>query len=336
MADAKRWAVCQQPGGGSAVQQASFVLAERDAGRVGGDERLAGRDALYVRGEDGTEYLIDGTGTKYAIGEPGPGARDTLLRLLTRGDPQPVTDEWLATFGDGDPLAFPELPDGVGTPAQVPGLVPEADVVGTVLVAPTGGGPQHYVVLPGAVVPVSDLTAHLTLNHPDTEILDQNNQAMELGAQSFTPAPADDRLERAWPDGVPRQVNTGERTALCSVLLDVDGEDGSTEVATWAGTDYPATIASGSANAYVTPGSGLLYRQVQGEQAEAGGVFLVTDTGLRYPVQATATGDGESDQAHLRLGYGDVTPVPVPAAWSQFLPTGPRLDTRSAQQPQGS
>ncbi|MDT0441005.1 type VII secretion protein EccB [Streptomyces johnsoniae] len=336
VSDAKRWAVCQQPGGGSAVQQASFVLAERDTALVGGDERLAGRDALYVRGEDGTEYLIDGTGTKYPVGEPDPEARDTLLRLLTRGDAQPVTDEWLATFGEGDPLAFPELPVPAGTPAQVPGLAPEADAVGTVLVAPAGGSMQHYVVLPGVVVPVSDFTAHLTLNHPDTEVLHQNNRAMELGAQHFTPAPADERLERAWPDGVPQQVNGGDRTALCSVLLGVDGENGSTEVATWAGTSYPATIASGSANAYVTPGSGLLYRQVQGEQAEAGGVFLVTDTGLRYPVQATAPGEGEPDQAHLRLGYGDITPVPVPAVWSEFLPTGPRLDTRNAQQPQGS
>ncbi|UCM90802.1 type VII secretion protein EccB [Streptomyces marincola] len=336
VAEAKRWAVCQQPGGdGTAVQQAAFVLGDRDAGRVDGEGRLTGREALHVRGEDGTQYLIDGSGRRYPIGEEDPQARDTLLRLLTRGAPQPVTDAWLATFDEGDPLAFPALPPSVGTRAGVPGLAAEADVVGTVLRAPTGAGPQHYVVLPGEVVPVSDLTAHLTLNHPATDVLNQNNTAMDMGAQSFTPGPAEESLDADWPEAVPDQVNGGGRNALCSVLLGVDAEDGSTELATWAGEAYPATIASGSANAYVTPGSGLLYRQVQGEQAEAGSVFLVTDTGLRYPVQATATGD-EADQAHLRLGYGDVTPVPVPAAWSQFLPTGPRLDTAGAKQPQGS
>jgi ESX secretion system ATPase EccB len=338
---AKRWAVCQQPGPGSgadSVQQATFVLADRDADRVDGRSRLAGGEVLYVRTTDDTEYLVDPAGTRYPVGETG---RDgELLRRLLVDDnrPQPVTDEWLATFDDGAPIVFPELPGRVGDPADVPGLDAEAARVGTVLVAPTGGGPQRYVVLPDQVVPVSDFTARLVLGSPETQPLRQNGIPRQVGAQSFTPAPASESIDQDhdWPRPTTTAVNGDSRTTLCSVLLDVDPEDGSTELATWAGGDYPATIADDATSAYVTPGSGLLYRQVQGEQAEAGGVFLVTDTGLRHGVQATATGEDADQAAQIRLGYGDVTPVPVPADWSLFLPTGPLLDTGSARQPQGS
>ncbi|CAM5546916.1 Type VII secretion protein EccB OS=Streptomyces antimycoticus OX=68175 GN=SANT12839_067860 PE=3 SV=1 [Streptomyces antimycoticus] len=51
---------------------------------------------------------------------------------------------------------------------------------------------------------------------------------------------------------------------------------------------------------------------------------------------AQSGGQTTANKAQVRLGYGDVKPVPVPLNWSQFLPVGPRLDTNSARQPQGS
>ncbi|GAB2920791.1 type VII secretion protein EccB [Streptomyces mayteni] len=339
--EAKRWAVCQQPGSGGEYQQATFVLADRDAGRVDGRGRLTDGEVLYVQStEDDAGYLVDGTGTKYLIDEAEPDNLDVLLRLLTdERPPQRVGQEWLDTFADGSPIAFPELSAPVGSEAAVPGLRDDVNRVGMVLTAPTGGGPQDYLVLPQQVVPVSEFTAHLMLNSPHTELLGQRGTAFEVGAQDLEPAPPEAGIdhELTWPESRISQVNDPERTTLCSVLRSVDPEDGSTEVATWAGTAYPATIASGASTAYVTPGSGLLYRQVQGEQAEAGRVFLVTDTGLRYAVQATATDtEAADDQAQVKLGYGQVTPVPVPAHWSQFLPIGPPLDIDDARRPQGS
>jgi hypothetical protein len=136
---------------------------------------------------------------------------------------------------------------------------------------------------------------------------------------------------------------------VCSVLRKVSASDGKVTLSTWAGTDYPATIPDGTTSAYVSPGSGLLFRQFQGADVTTGGTFLATDTGLRYAVQAntdssakdTGTGgkeDGrdQANRAQIRLGYGEISPVPVPANWAQFLPKGPRLDTTSAKQPQGS
>ncbi|CAM5704940.1 Type VII secretion protein EccB OS=Streptomyces glaucescens OX=1907 GN=SGLAU_24605 PE=3 SV=1 [Streptomyces glaucescens] len=137
------------------------------------------------------------------------------------------------------------------------------------------------------------------------------------------------------------------------MLRSVNARTGATTLATWSGTDFPAQLPTGSSSAYVTPGSGQLYRQFQGQETKAGSVFLVTDTGLRYALQSnsdSATDDkgigtsveqrkqqlAEARIAQTRLGYEKVVPTPVPVAWSRFLPTGPRLSEAAARQPQGS
>ncbi|MGV9316519.1 type VII secretion protein EccB, partial [Streptomyces sp. NPDC003691] len=186
--------------------------------------------------------------------------------------------------------------------------------------------------------------------------LGQNGRATQVSAGAITPGKAfgDDRT---WPAEAPEAVNTpalaeGSRNTVCSVLREV-AEDGRTTLGTWAGTDFPAELPTGSTSAYVTPGSGLLFRQFQGSATGAGALFLVTDTGLRYAMQSNSDsatddsgiGTNEKEQqeqetqtqlAQRQLGYKDVNPVPVPAAWSAFLPTGPRLSTGAANEPQGS
>ena len=358
---AKRWAVCEQPGGsGGSVQKATFVLAEREAAEVGGKERLTRDQVLYARGEDGTQYLVGSDGTKYRIGTGGAGAEpgDLLLRTLVGqgAKPQPVTQDWLATLHDGDPLDFPEVPGRVGEPAGVDGLADDENRVGTVIRATTGTGRQQYVVLAGKVLPVSDFTAKLLLNSRQTDPLEQLGRAKDVNAQSFTPQGPAHRFygDRTWPLHGSEQVNgaqgTEARDTVCSVLHDV-GAKGTARLSMWAGTEYPREIVDGGTSAYVTPGTGVLYKQIRGEQSESGSLFLVTDTGLRYAVQANGDSsagtseigaggkkkDGQAQEpAQVRLGYQEVEPVPVPVEWSQFLSKGPRLDTNSARQPQGS
>ncbi|MBW1601211.1 type VII secretion protein EccB [Streptomyces sp. JJ66] len=350
---AKRWAVCEQPGAAAgSVQQATFVLAERDAHRVDGAGRLTGGEVMYVQSaQSDTLYLIDGSGTKYEIRTE---ERELLLRSLVGGDskPQQVSDQWLGTFDDGTPIAFPDLPGTIGAPAGVPGLEESANRIGMVLRAPTGSGPQHYVVLAQQVVPVTDFTARLLLDRPGSLDLGQNGKAQDVAAQSFTAAPAaqSPTADHHWPRLRAQQVNRASDATVCSVLRTVKG-DGSKTLSTWTSDAYPVPISDGTTSAYVTPGSGLLFRQFQGSNTKTGGTFLVTDTGLRYAVQSNSdssaeqqpAGDDAEDspandvnQAQIRLGYEDVAPVPVPADWAQFLPTGPRLDTTSAKQPQGA
>ncbi|GHF74781.1 type VII secretion protein EccB [Streptomyces mashuensis] len=372
----KRWAVCQQPGGtnGNTTQKAVFLFAAHDpkGKTLDGPQRLRAGQALYVEGPDEARYLVDPRGTRYAVGAPdgksGDAAdRNLLLRALFRdgAQPQHVTKEWLATLNEGTPITFPEVPGQPGRPAGIPSLGDRANRVGMVLQAPTGTSTQHYVVLPGKVARVSAFTAKLLLSSKTLASLGQAGTPERVSPAAFTPDAEEFAGQNRWPTLVPRQVNfadplgTGRpNDTVCSLLTGMN-DDGTPELGVWAGKGYPATVPDGATSAYVTPGSGLLYRQVTGRQTQSGTVFLVTDTGLRYAVQSNSdsgtaksrigdaasappepgeagAGGKEADQARVRLGYQKVAPVAVPANWSQFLPTGPRLDTNSARQPQGS
>lgn len=361
-AKAKRWAVCVQPGGGkgSSVQKAAFVLADRDFHGTDGKERLRDGEVLYVQGQKGARYLVDASGTKYQVRGGETDATVLTRALVGSKEPQPVTDDWLATLHEGSPVDFPVIPGTVGEPAGIGGgLSQTQDRIGMVLRAETGSGTQHYVVLQGKVQPVSDFTAWLLINSPQTDRLDMAGKASGVDNASFRPESTMFGAEHHWPSQRAVQVNStsgdGARDTVCSVLRKVD-DKGRTTLSTWAGTKYPADITVGGSSTYVTPGTGLLYTQIQGNQTKPdGSLFLVTDTGLRYAVQSNGDSDtkrsdiGAGDQsaqpsdgrpepseAQKRLGYAKVTPSLVPINWSEFLSKGPRLDTNSARQPQGS
>jgi type VII secretion protein EccB len=358
-AKAKRWAVCAQPGSeGRTTQEAAFVLADRDAGTMDDSRRLGKRQALYVKTRGGTRHLVDAAGVAYEVkGTEG----DLLAGALvgTTKKPQQVTKEWLATLHRGDPIRFPRLPVNVGEPAGASDQLSTAeDRVGMVLKAETGEGTKHFVVLPGKVLPITEFTAWLLTNSPQTVGLNMHGEARTVGLQDFVASDGTFEGEAAnWPSHRMKQVNSvngaAGRDTVCNVLRDVDDRGGE-KLSTWAGTTYPADIGAGGTSTYVTPGTGLLYTQVRGAQAKSGSLFLVTDTGLRYAVQAngdsdseksdigagdeqqTADGSPEPSEAQVKLGYKNVRPAKVPLPWSEFLAKGPRLDTNSARQPQGS
>lgn len=329
------WSVCEQPGGDAdAAQKAAFVLAASDAPKVEGAGRLRGDQALYVEGPDGTRYLVDAHGTAFRIGGAAQTAGDPTPLLHTLfGDgarPQRVTADWLRTLNRGRPLVLPPIP-GLGGPAGVPGLDAAYDRVGTVLKASGGGAVRQYVVLKGEVAPVSGLVAALLLGASGTPA------AQPVAPADLTPAASAYLGDTGWPQQLPRQADTAGARTVCGVYL---GTLHGTrpELGVWAGAGYPAPVVGGGATAYVTPGSGLLYREAGG--GADGAVHLVTDTGLSYEVpSATASSSGTADRggrALARLGYGEVRPVPVPSAWSAFLPAGPALDVDAAAQQQGS
>ncbi|MFE2292330.1 type VII secretion protein EccB [Streptomyces sp. NPDC059452] len=355
---AKRWAVCEQPGEGRrAIQKAAFLFAEREQGKTEGKGKLRGGEMMYVQGPDRTRYLVGATGKAYPVPED-----ELLLRTLVDQNrtPQRVSADWLKTLHQGDRINFPSLEGKPGDPANVPGtLDTDASRVGMVLAATAGTRTQSYVVLPDRVAPVSDFIAKLLLSSRDLQTLGQAGRVKPVSAASFSPGRAFG-AELDWPVHEPKPVNSPDvkkesRNTVCNVLRDVDADNGSTTLSTWAGTGFPATLPTGSSSAYVTPGSGLFFRQFQASKTDAGFLFLVTDTGLRYAMQSNSdsgqddSGIGESgsekerqdrqqeaQQAQTRLGYKDIDPIPVPAVWSSFLPTGPRLSTGAARQPQGS
>ncbi|AIS00863.1 type VII secretion protein EccB [Streptomyces glaucescens] len=355
---AKRWAVCERPGaGGRAIQKAAFVLAEKEWAKTEGRNKLSGGDLMYVVGPDGkSQYVVDARGWAYPLGDPGD--KELLKALDTRSRaPQRVSQDWLDTLHKGDPLEIPAIDGTPGAAANASASLGAYDKVGMVIKAYDGTRMQYYVVLPGEVARISEFTATLLLNSGDLVAVGQTGEAQQVspGAVAESTTFLGDRK---WPAYKPRTVNNGTsatsgRNTVCNVLRSVNARTGVTTLATWAGTDFPAQLPTGSSSAYVTPGSGQLYRQFQGQETKAGSVFLVTDTGLRYALQSnsdSATDDkgigtsaeqrkrqlAEAKIAQTRLGYEKVVPTPVPVAWSRFLPTGPRLSEAAARQPQGS
>ncbi|MFE1251085.1 type VII secretion protein EccB [Streptomyces sp. NPDC058735] len=355
---AKRWAVCERPSdGGRAIQKAAFVLAEKEWARTEGRNKLSGGDLLYVVGPDGTtQYVVDSRGWAYPLADPTD--KELLKALDTQGRaPQRVSQDWLDTLHKGDPVTIPPI-DGIpGAVAGASDSLGEHDKVGMVIKAYDGTRMQYYVVLPGEVARISEFTATLLLNSGKLVAAGQTGEAQQVSPGAVVDSTTF-RGEKKWPTYKPKTVNNGSsattgRNTVCNVLRSVDAENGTTALSTWVGTDFPATLPTGSSSGYVTAGSGQLYRQFQGTETTAGSVFLVTDTGLRYALQSnsdSATEDqgiGSSEEqreqalteakiAQTRLGYEKVDPAPVPLSWSRFLPTGPRLSEAAARQPQGS
>ncbi|MEU1401330.1 type VII secretion protein EccB [Streptomyces sp. NPDC005728] len=355
---AKRWAVCERPSGsGDSIQKAAFVLAARDLDRTeGAGQKLHGGELLYVVTPEKVRYIVDAQGWAYKVA-----STDSLLLQTLVGanrEPEHVTREWIDTLHQGDEISFPPITGTPGAAAGVSGqLDSRANRVGMVLRAPVNGKEQFYVVLQGRVAPISDFVAQLLLASENLVKLGQAGHAQEVSSGAFEQGQPFG-AEHKWPTASPTAVNeastsSGSRNTVCNVLRDVNGKNGETTLSTWAGADFPAVLPTGSSSAYVTAGSGQLYRQFQGTETKAGPVFLVTDTGLRYALQSnddSATDDAgigttakqrqqlqqEAKLAQTHLGYADVDPAPIPAAWSKFLPTGPRLSTAAARQPQGS
>jgi hypothetical protein len=67
-------------------------------------------------------------------------------------------------------------------------------------------------------------------------------------------------------------------------------------------------------------------RAIAGSGDSSGTAVYLVMNGLRYPF-----GQRNGD-ARTALGYGGVTPTPVPAAMLSLVPTGPTLDIATAKQ----
>ena len=352
---AKRWVVCERPGtGGRAIQRAAFVFGERDENKVEGRNKLRNGELMYVVGPGPTNrhYVVDKDGTAHQID---PTDRKLLTQVVgPNREPQRVSQDWLSTLHAGKSIHFPHL-SGVGDPTQVKGLPPAYSKIGVVLKTSTATRDQQYVVMRNKVAPVTDFVGKLLLNGPDAEKLRLGPTPKRV--VGYTVDPGDPYVpEKGWPKQTgggnvnsPRATE-GSRNTACNVLRKIDDKNNTT-LSTWVGKDFPAQLPSGSSSGYVTPGSGQLFRQVQGH-GKSGQIFLVTDTGLRYAMQGNGdsdkkkSGSGDNEkrkskqqvqrEAEIKLGFGDVIPRHIPADWADFLPTGPRLSSSSAKQPQGS
>ncbi|WP_030896578.1 type VII secretion protein EccB [Streptomyces sp. NRRL S-474] len=374
-AKAKTWAVCERPAPGAkgTIDRAVFVFDSEDATSLANSGKVNHREALYVvERETGREFLVDGKGNLFLLGDQEGLDQVTMAQLRaavvgSRAQAQPVSREWLRTFNEGGVITFPTVPS-IGEPTSVQGLPPEASTVGRVLKAKDAQGDQYFVVLKNEVAAITPFVANLLKQSPDADKAYGTDEIadIEVNPQEIIAANDGDAdffyADRGWPQAVPKQANpaataTGEAlTTSCSVYKGTIGEGNKPQLATWAGTGYPKKVITDTQSAYVSSGSGLLFQEVTGKAAGGGAWYLLTDTGLRYSLpsnndsaagpsageassssssSSSQGGPTETDKARTRLGYEDVSkPAIVPQTWAAFISKGPMLDTGSASQPQ--
>ncbi|MEZ0070128.1 type VII secretion protein EccB [Streptacidiphilus sp. MAP12-20] len=357
----KTWAACERSDATATdgVAQKLFVLGGAQAAVVAGHGRLRADQALYVQTPDGSSYLVDASGISHELVADAKDARRLVVAAFgaSAGMPQQVTPAWLKTLVAGDAIAMPRADiDGFGKPYTGPDVGGSGYHIGDLLkVADPSGGELHYVLLKDGPHKISDFTLGLVgamhLSTAETDV----NQYKLLNSNLVTPFESG----KNWPKGTVSQANlgvSGSAMASCAVYsgaMDANGP----QLGLWLGSDFPVNKNSGTAGVYVTPGTGLLLQAVNGGVGGGGKVYLLTDTGLRYPVQMNSDGNGaspsaasdgsasapgsvpgagQSDTAAARLGYGQTNPSPVPLGWADLVPAGPALTKDAAEQQQGS
>ncbi|MFI6013070.1 type VII secretion protein EccB [Streptomyces sp. NPDC051243] len=363
---AKVWALCEAPGKDGQPVRATYVLDQGDYNDLlhKGNKELNPRQALYVEGpaepgSTGPRYMVTGDGLAYLMGGVEWKLRSesamTTLERAVFGDgvrPQKVSADFIKTLNVVGTLDFPTLADA-GTEASVEGLLPNYSKVGLVLEADAGTRKQKYIVLKDRVLPVSNFTAQMWLRSPFISSVygSQNPAPVEVKFNDIQPSDGTWMSQMKWPAEPVNQANVnhwenGGNRVSCSIWHgQKDQYTGLPQMTVWNGQEYPKETAGNGSSTYVSPGSGLLFKRITGSDAGGGSTFLVTDTGLRYSIPARndsqVTGGEKADAqqtntAQVRLGYGKIRAVPVPAAWADLLAAGPELSSGNAEQAQGS
>lgn len=310
-------------------------------------------------------------------------ADEDIQRILFGDKPpQLVTDEWLNTLIKSPyPIYMPTIP-GAGRQVQNDDLPAADNKVGNV-VQDSSSGQKYVVTNDGVQKVSNFIAKFLTNGQNAKDVTKTDNELVvkSLATTSIrnvqkdedtgqfedylgTPIPGSD-FPNPWPKqevdmannfgessqtgGVNHATDTGVScTAYQGTNTKFPGTDklgypkGLPDMLTWVGDDYPVKISSGT-HAYVTPGSGLVYRAVSSPTSNSGSTFLVTDTGLRYNVPTNndsknKAGNDKEEQgvAMYRLGYKGVRQPDILMVWSNLLSAGPSLDVHAAEKTQGS
>lgn len=322
------WYACAvgRPGTGSAARTPELALAVAPARR---GDRLTDGQAVLVAAPDGTEYLL-WHGRRLRVDQRN-GARQALGSATVT--PRPVPAAFLNALPAGPDLTAPE-PAGRGSRGPVLGARPTT--VGQLFTGPAG---DPYLLTSAGLAPLSRTVFELLRHDPRTQQAAYGGQPVvpavlspaDLAAHSApaaagAPGSADASGAEGLPAAPPDLLTVPVGRAVCAdlsptaqapvtavALVDAAAVAG-LPPAVLPGVDTGCPTADSIA---VGPGAGALVRALSGAGAGAT-LYLVTDTGVKYPLASAATAK--------QLGYGAAAPLAVPEAVLTLLPTGPVLD----------
>ncbi|MFS8099754.1 type VII secretion protein EccB [Lentzea alba] len=309
------WQVCTAVSRDRTGQTALGIGGGAGARPLGDDE------AVVVETPDGKTSLL-WRGKRHRVAAE-HGALDAL-----DGVPQPVKApaallDALPTGPDFAPMAI------AGLGSAGPRLGSADSKIGR-LYAVSGELSQHYVLTTAGLTPVSALDARLLGADPRVR-----TAAYGGGEVAVTQLPGrvvSEHLSKAEPPppvSPPRAVTLHSGQGLCAVVVP-DGDAPRTQIALSSqvseegqppydqpGVAEPCTKVD---RIGVRPGSGALVRATTASGRVGDALYLVTDTGVKYPVPP----DGAK-----ALGYGSSVSIGLSTSLLALLPTGASLDPSS-------
>ncbi|MFG3053085.1 type VII secretion protein EccB [Kitasatospora sp. NPDC048239] len=320
LADAPWLACAVSRPGPSGGRRTELALAIGTGGR---GTSLTEAQGTLVAAPDGAEYLL-WHGRRLRL-DSRNGARQALGQSAVTA--YPVTAAFLNSLPAGPDLAAPEV-DSRGTAG--PQLTAGPTRFGQLF---TGPGGDPYLLTQAGLTPLSRMAFELLRN-------DLRTQSAAYGGAAVTPAalsPADLAGHTApavpatpaaagLPTAPPELVTVPQGRGVCaeSRLTDQAPTTSVTllDAAAVAGPPPAAQpgvepACAGADSIAVRPGGGALVRALS--SAGLGGtLYLVTDSGVKYPLASAAVAK--------QLGYGAPAPSAAPEALLTLLPTGPSLD----------
>lgn len=314
------WTVCVTPGTDSSGRQTSTVALA--VGRTPTGDRRLGDEALVVR--DGTvnvTYLV-WHGRRHQLQKPDivvPALFGAVVNTL------PAGSAWLNTLPNGADIA-PITVANRGAPSPAV----QGRNLGDVLVAPTGSGPQYYLVLEDGLAPMTALQE--TIFAAQFPVRPQQVELAQATAAKVSKRDLDPGGDSRAPATTPTLVRITPSDTFCAVTNDaratpeirIGGTLPGLESATPTTSVTPDGIRL--ADRVIAPaGRAALVRVLSSPTAQSGAFYLVTDVGIRYPVP--------SANVLALLGYTPELAVDVPISLVVRLPVGPSLDPQAATRP---
>lgn len=292
-------------------------------------EAPQGTSAALVRVNDQIHYVHEGY--RYALDQDDLTALSHVLEFHP-DDAHDVSGRWLNIFTEGTPLTRFSVPDfGSVPPGPAAGLDVDLTVGSVVLLRNAQGqtGAPHVLDDEGELVELTPLAVALYylgsgLGPDDVITLDYSER------QQLRVDPDADLVPSDWPEQIP-QVLPGQATP-CVHLARGANDDGPAPTA-------PPEPAEGQEETRlhvvaaeedvtggmveVDAGHGAVVR-LDGGGAQ-GAWIVVDERGTMYHIPP-----GHREVLDL-LGYGDLEPPPVPAAWAGLFLPGPGLTVEAAR-----
>ncbi|HZE40902.1 MAG TPA: type VII secretion protein EccB [Stackebrandtia sp.] len=303
------WQLCSAPVLENHKQRLSHIMLDR---HPSGDTLIGDKRAAAVQDDDGKVYVLWHnkklkTDTK------------VLTALELQNPPQLVTKRFLAGIPQGPDLLVPNVKDA-GSNAKIDG----ASVDNGQLARPTDGG-DTYVVTGGHFAKIGKTMERMMRNKKGGE-----SDPVSVDGDTINANETDDFEPQSFPQAIPDSfdMNTDD-SAVCATYKGTH-----TTLMVYRKTPKVINIFTGTSpdsadsnsgtveHVTVPPTKGVLVHPQSSDADTAGTMYVLTDTGVKYPLEGKA--------AEL-LGYTNSKAQNVSAALLDLVPEGPTLDPSKAK-----